>query len=137
VEPCRKLAAAMGDADFGFCLDAGNIYFVDERPVDFMGAFHRRIKHIHLKDYYVKKMPCLDPGTGWERSKGDTYLRDAIPGHGDVDYMRLMQLIKNYDYDGYFSLEYCGPEGYEYSIMEGVDNLTKYYEETIKEKIYE
>lgn len=128
VAPVMRLAEELGDTHYGLVLDSGNIFFVDEKPEEFLGVFANKIKHFHLKDYYLKSGNENDPGEGWEITRRGDYLRDAIPGHGAINYMQLMRMIHRTGYDGYFSLEYCGPEDHEYAIPQAVKNLKRYYE---------
>lgn len=128
VAPIRRLAEEMRDVPYGLVLDSGNILFVDEKPEEYLGVFANKIKHFHLKDYYLKSGNQNDPGEGWLVTRRGDYLRDAIPGHGAVNYMQLMRMIHRIGYDGYFSLEYCGPESHDYAIEQSVQNITNYYE---------
>lgn len=130
VSPVMRLAEELGDTPYGLVLDSGNIFFVDERPEEFLGVFANKIKHLHLKDYYLKSGNENDPGEGWLTTRRGDYLRDAIPGHGAINYLQLMRMIHRTGYDGYFSLEYCGSEDHEYAIPQSVKNLESYYELT-------
>jgi sugar phosphate isomerase/epimerase len=89
----------------GVCGDFGNTYFVDESSVDFIRAFAKEIRHVHVKDYTV-----TDPdGSDWkQRSVSGKHIRDVLPGQGLTDHARLFSYLG--DYQGDFSMEFSGSD---------------------------
>ncbi len=88
----------------GFCADVGNCLFVDEEPQGLIEAFHDRLCHVHLKDYFRSSTPPAKADTVY-RSFGGKYLADALPGDGCLALKECVRLIGP-EYCGFYSLEY-------------------------------
>ena len=123
VEGMRMLVDRMDGAPYGLVADVGNIFFVDERPEDFIGAFADRIVHVHLKDYLWKPGSELCPGRGWYLTRGGNYLRDTIPGHGAVRFPAVLRVLDAMGYQGWHSLEYAAMEDAGFGIGMALDYL--------------
>lgn len=115
-------------SNVGICGDFGNMYFVDDDPVEFMRVFAKDVKHVHLKDYIrrEKNDPPKDP-ENWLRTKGGAYLLEVRPGEGSVDYAACLGILKEAGYDGFFSMENNDKGPYEDGVAAGKDLLTKYF----------
>lgn len=111
----------------GVCADVGNILFADEEPEDFIAAFADDIKHVHVKDYLRKKVP-VSPGGGWKPTRGGDFLRNTVIGHGVIDFPRVMALLREIGYDGYFALELDHPEPFEDGIEQALAYLPPLFE---------
>ena len=114
-------------ANVGVCADVGNILFADEEPEDFFAAFADDIKHVHIKDYLRKRVP-ISPGEGWKLTMGGDYLRNTMIGHGVIDYPRVMTVLRDVGYDGYFALELDHPEPFEEGIEQALSYLPPLFE---------
>ncbi len=131
VERLGSLISRINMPNTGVCLDVGNALFYDVAPEDYAGAFAPLIKHVHVKDYIRK---TTYPGKGWYRSIMGNYLYEAPIGHGVVDFEKIMTILLDYDYDGYYSLEGGGiPGNVEDGIRRSMETL-EYYYECAKEK---
>ena len=111
--------------------DVGNILFVDETPETFIGRFAPLVAHVHVKDYFWKPAGGTDPGEQWHTTRGGNYLRDAIMGHGVVDFETIFRQLDAVGYDGCFSLEYCGYEEPVAANELSIRNLRRFYQNTV------
>lgn len=118
----EKLINKVGHKNFGVCLDIGNFVCADENPAYAAGALAPYIKHVHLKDFFIKDGMYPDPGEGWFKSRGGTHLRGAILGHGNIPVDQIVKIIHNSGYRGYYSLEFEGME----DVFTGVSLGSKY-----------
>ena len=117
------------DRDIKVVADLGNIMFVDEDPVDFVGRFAPHIVHVHVKDYIRKSAYGNDPGKdgGWYTTRRGDYLRGTIVGHGSIDYVACCKILISAGYTGSFSLEYCGLEEGLSGRIQSMRNFRRYY----------
>lgn len=122
-----RLIEQLDGAKFGLVADMGNIFFVDERPEDFIGAFSAYIRHVHCKDYLFKSGAAAAPGRGWYFTRKGNFIRDTIVGHGAVNYAAVMQLLRQIGYDGWYSLENAAIESADVAIPMAMENLRRYY----------
>lgn len=128
VAAVSRLIERMDGAKFGLVVDLGNIFFVDERPENFIGAFSGYIRHVHCKDYLFKSGALASPGRGWYLTRKGNYLRDTIVGHGAVNFTAVMQQLLQIGYDGWYSLENAAIEAREIAIPLALENLRQYYD---------
>ena len=122
-EGVRLLVDRLDGVRFGLVADLGNIFFVDERPEDFIGAFADRIVHVHVKDYLWKPGSAFCPGRGWYQTLNGSYLRDTVPGHGAVDFPAVLRVLDGMGYEGWYSLEYAAMEDAGFGIGMALDFL--------------
>ncbi len=127
VERFDRFLNAVDRDNIGVCADLGNIFFVGETPEHFIGAFSERVFHVHIKDYLYKPGSAPFPGRSWLRTRDGGYLRDTIPGHGVVDMVSCLYILRKAGYEGFYSFEFGGPEPYDAGIREAIGNL-EYYE---------
>ena len=88
----------------GVCGDMGNMLFADEPEYTVFEKHAADIKHVHIKDYYIKDElsdgeACKSP------SRGGKYLLRAPIGKGDINIAKCLKLLKNAGYNGAFSIE--------------------------------
>jgi len=102
----QRLVDAMEDVPFGFVADLGNIFFVDEQPESFIGAFSNKIVHVHCKDYRLCPGNQDWPGEDWYMSRSGNFLQDVLPGEGIVEFRRIFRMLEQIGYDGWYSVEY-------------------------------
>ena len=123
-----RFLAAMKGYNVGVCADFGNIFFVGETPERFIGCFSNQIFHVHVKDYLYKPATAPFPGKGWLRDRDGGYLRDTVPGHGIVNMVGCLSILRGAGYDGFFSFEFGGPEPYDVYMPRALENLRRYEE---------
>lgn len=96
---------------YGALVDVGNFVCADEDPVIGVGRLARYAKHVHVKDFHIKSgSEVFLPTTGWFTSRGASYLRGAMIGHGDVPVFQCLRILKQYGYNGALSVEFEGIE---------------------------
>lgn len=121
----EKVKSRAGNA--GVCFDVGNILYADEEPEEFLPYFAKDIRHVHVKDYLRKSVP-VSPGKYWKPTKGGDFLRGTMIGHGVIDHPRVMALLREIGYDGYFALELDHPEPFEDGIAQALSYLPPLFE---------
>ena len=132
VNGCERFGRFFGNVksragNVGVCADVGNILYADEEPEDFCSAFAADIRHVHVKDY-LRKRAHTPPEKGWKPTRGGDYLRSTVIGHGVVNYPRVMALLREIGYDGYFALELDHPEPFEEGIAQALSFLPTLFE---------
>lgn len=84
--------------------DTGNVLFAEEKPIDFISAFSKKVIRTHIKDYKIcnniQKYTTL----------GGKPLCECAFGDGDAEISDVLKLLKDTDYKGMLSLE-CSPYG--------------------------
>jgi sugar phosphate isomerase/epimerase len=127
-DSCRveKLMNAVAHPNFGWLVDIGNFTCADEEPYKAVGVAARYAFHVHAKDFHIKSGMLPNPGEGWFQSRGGTYLRGAVLGHGDVPVLQCLALLKRAGYDGAISLEFEGIEDPIVGITIGHNNLRRF-----------
>lgn len=106
----ERLVGAVGDPNFGWLVDVGNFLCGDDDPAAAVGRAAPFAKYVHVKDFHIKSGNELDPGNGFFTTRGGTYLRGAILGHGNVPVFQCLKTLKRNGYDGYVSVEFEGME---------------------------
>lgn len=88
----------------GLCLDMGHYRFGGGKPEEALLKYYDRIWHIHFKDY--------DPLIGEEaRKQGWDYFKSVEKGifcelgEGDVDFIRIVEILKERNYAGWIVVE--------------------------------
>lgn len=121
----ETLIKAVGSPNFGALVDIGNFLCADEDPMMAVGRMAPYAFHVHAKDFHVK-CPSADPGEGWFKSRGGTWLRGSIIGHGNVNIKGCLGLLKEAGYDGFLSIEFEGMEDNRRALEIGFANLSRY-----------
>ena len=75
---------------------------------------------------YVKAASLPDPGKGWFRSRGGSFLRGSIIGHGEVPVQACLGILKRAGYDGTLSIEFEGMENPVDGIAISLENLRRF-----------
>lgn len=125
-ERVEKLVNAVGHANFGALLDVANFLCADEDPARAVGRLAPYAFHVHVKDFHVRSGDRPDPGRGWFQSRGGSYLRGAIIGHGDVPVLQCLRVLRRSGYDGALAIEFEGLEDPVRGIEIGLENLMRY-----------
>lgn len=124
-ERVEALINLVGNPNFGALVDIGNFLCADEEPMRAVKRMAPYAFHVHAKDFHVK-CPCTDPGEGWFRSRGGTWLRGSIIGHGNVNIKGCIDILKESGYDGFLSIEFEGMEDNLQALKIGHANLARY-----------
>ena len=124
----EKLINTVAHPNFGQLVDIGNFLCADDEPASAVGRAAPYAKHVHVKDFHIKSGNEPDPGDGFFTTRGGTYLRGAILGHGNVPVQQCLRVLKNAGYDGYVSIEFEGMEDNLPALEIGLANLKRYLE---------
>ena len=90
-----------------------------------MGRLAPYAFHVHAKDFHKKSGNAPFFCDGFFKTRGGTYLRGAIIGHGDVPvYQCLSTLVAN-GYDGYVTVEFEGMEDPATGTTYGLNTLKR------------
>jgi len=89
----RDEILAAASERIGLCLDVGWLLDSGENPEDAVEQYYDRIVGIHMRD-------C-------EFDRAGKFL-DVVPGTGNLDMPRLLGILKQRGFSGYFSIEYAG-----------------------------
>lgn len=121
----EKIVNGVANDNFGLLVDMGNFMCADENPVEAVGRLAPYAFHVHAKDFHKKSGNAPFFCDGFFKTRGGTYLRGAIIGHGDVPvYQCLSTLISN-GYDGYVTVEFEGIEDQVTGTKYGLNTLKK------------
>ena len=124
----KALIEAVDHPNFSALIDIGNFLCADEYAPKSVETLLPYAIHVHAKDFFVKPADGENPGSGWFRSRGGTYLRGSIIGEGNADAAKSIALIKAYGYDGYITVEFEGAEDNLVGISKGLSNLCRFWE---------
>jgi sugar phosphate isomerase/epimerase len=101
------LDALGGREEFGFTFDPSHLHWQGIDPAEFVRRFGDRIYHVHVKDAALSLdgrsgilnsyLPPGDPRRGWEF---------RAPGHGGIDWERVIRALNDVGYDGALSVEW-------------------------------
>ncbi|MBQ4289904.1 MAG: sugar phosphate isomerase/epimerase [Clostridia bacterium] len=122
----EKLINAVAHPNFGALVDIGNFMCADEDPWKSVGVMAPYAKHVHAKDFFLKTGNEGNPGDGWFPTRGGSYLRGTIIGHGDARVCQSIQTLKRAGYDGFITIEFEGMEDNLVGLEDGLENLKKY-----------
>lgn len=119
-ERVMQVIDAVGEANFGACIDIGNFLVVDEDPVAAVTRLAPKAVHVHVKDmhFYTGK-----PASGGFATNAGNFLTGAVLGEGDVDVTRCLDTVLKAGYRGCLSLEFEGPENVFFAVRRANENL--------------
>ncbi len=124
---CEQLMRTVNHKNFGSLIDIGNFACADEESVSAVMRMTPYVFHVHAKDFHIKNaLRDADPGQGWFKSRGGNYLRGSIIGHGNIDVMGCIRVLKNAGYNGPLSIEFEGMEDNLQALKIGLENLRRY-----------
>lgn len=124
----QALIHAVDRPNFKTTLDVGNFVCVDENPITAVKNNIPYASMVHVKDFYIRPA-SRNPGEGWFKSAGGSYLRGAIAGQGDLDLYEILRIVKSSGYDGYISIEYEGMEECRKGTKIAFDNVARIWNE--------
>ncbi|MBQ4153522.1 MAG: sugar phosphate isomerase/epimerase [Oscillospiraceae bacterium] len=128
VDRVEKLVNAVAHKNFGLLCDMGNFLCADEDSAKAVSRLAPHAFYVHAKDFIVKDGQGPNPGNGFFRSRGGTFLRGTIVGHGNVPIQRCLTALKQAGYDGYVAIEFEGIEDAYFAMETGLKNLRRYIE---------
>lgn len=98
----RLILTRLDSKRVGLAYDPSHLVWQMIDPYDYIGEFAPKIFHVHAKDMHVD----------WEKLRQTGFLTDfswwdaKIPGHGDVDWKKLIGLLREHGFDGTVSIEH-------------------------------
>ena len=120
----EELIAEVDRENYGWLCDMGNFLCTDCDPVESVRVAAPYTFHVHAKDFLYKNADERKMPAGFQiTTAGGNYLRGTVVGHGDVDVLRCINVLKHAGYDGYVSLEFEGPEDNLYALECGLEYL--------------
>lgn len=114
VETDEHVQRFLDHCDIGLCLDTGHLIIGGSSPVEIAERMPDRVKHVHLKD--VERSLATQLGSRQIDFKEAVRHGVFCPlGEGDVDIGRLLYLLEQAGYRGWYVLEQdtsieCEPE---------------------------
>jgi len=124
----EKLVNTVAHDNFGLLVDMGNFLCADDDPIKSVGKTAPYAFHVHAKDFHIKPADSVYPGMGFMMTRGGTYIRGAIVGHGNVPVFQCLRALKAAEYDGYVSIEFEGMENCLDGVKIGYQNLRRMLE---------
>ncbi|MCP3738599.1 sugar phosphate isomerase/epimerase family protein [Rossellomorea sp. BNER] len=124
----QQLLHYVNKENFKTTLDTGNFLCVDEDPVSAVKKNIQYASMIHVKDFYIRSS-ARKMGKGWFQTSSGNYLRGAITGHGDINLVEVIKVIKQSGYDGYISIEFEGMEECLQATKIGLDTVRRIWKE--------
>jgi sugar phosphate isomerase/epimerase len=117
-------------APIGALLDTGNILQSGDSVEKYIKAFGPLIRHVHIKDMLIRKKPPIFPDRYWSKvgnTKG--MVRQTVVGMGDIDFIRVLKMLKALNYNGWYSLEYDTPEAFDIYYPRSMENFAAMHAE--------
>ncbi|KGP74627.1 sugar phosphate isomerase/epimerase family protein [Pontibacillus yanchengensis] len=104
----------------GCTYDTGNFLLVDESPISALEVLKHHVKHVHFKDFL--KVPDDFQGNTIKGVSGTKWV-GAIAGQGEVDLQRIIHVLKQVGYTGWYSIEYEGLDDSKESVKKSMSKL--------------
>lgn len=123
-ERVRMIIEQVKRDNFKMTLDIGNFLCADESPEIAVARSIDLASMVHVKDFYIRPSDYIS-SEGWFQTTAGKWLRGSILGQGDIDMIRVLQLIKDSGYDEYISLEFEGMEECVKGTRLGLEYLKK------------
>lgn len=84
--------------------DTGNFLLVGEKPEEAVRNLEGYISHVHFKDF-----KRAEAGKGY-KGVDDLYYEGCILGEGEVDLEKIVEILKEANYEDYLTIEYEGED---------------------------
>jgi sugar phosphate isomerase/epimerase len=110
-ETYRWMIKECGSKGLGINFDPSHLLRMRIDPVRFLGEFIQSVGHIHGKDTELQSENLYEYGcyqfSAFEPHPhcGENVWRYTIPGHGQVRWVKLFQILKNHSWKGIVSVE--------------------------------
>ena len=128
-ERVHRLVDMVNLPNYRTTLDVGNFLCADGDPVASVKTNIGIASFIHFKDFFLRTAGNPPIGEGWSRTKAGHYLRATVIGHGSVELVPIVRIIKESGYDGYVSIEFEGKEDCLWACKVGLDNAKQLFAE--------
>ena len=128
-ERVRRLVKMVDLPNYRTTLDVGNFLCADGDPVSSVRTNIDIASFIHFKDFFRRTAGNPPIGEGWSRSRAGHYLHATVIGHGSVELVPIVKIIKESGYDGYVSVEFEGKEDCLWACKVSLDNAKKLFAE--------
>lgn len=126
--PCiwEKMFDIVPSENIGLNFDPSHLLFQFIDYLDAVRKFGERIHHVHCKDTEI-----LNWKLSWVGYTGEGWWRFRIPGLGDIDWKRFINLLQDQKYDYVLSIEhedplYHGKEGFKSGLIVGRRHLAQF-----------
>lgn len=127
----RMLLERLDSNQVGLAYDPSHLVWQMIDPYKHIPEFADRIIHVHAKDMHVD----------WESLRDTGFLTDfrwwhaRIPGHGDLDWAKLIGILKECGYDGSISIEHEDKqyEGSQEKVLQGLSESKEMLRSLIRE----
>jgi sugar phosphate isomerase/epimerase len=127
----RALMTGVKAENFGHLLDVGNYLCVDEFPEAAIKTVWPFVRHIHVKDFYIRPRD-YNAGDGfWFATTYGNHLRGAVVGQGDMNMQLIFRDIVSNGYGGNITLEFEGMEDCLWGVKTGLENTRRLYAEAL------
>jgi len=131
----RRLITAVDRENFRCTLDIGNGLCVDEDPIVTVQTLLPFAATIHFKDFLIRRDGLANGASGpaefkvasWLTTNYGNYLKGTIVGDGDVDVVRIAELIKRSGYNGAIAIEFEGMEECRLASKTSLMNVRRYF----------
>ncbi|WP_199617392.1 sugar phosphate isomerase/epimerase family protein [Paenibacillus alkalitolerans] len=126
----QRVLREVNRGNFKTTLDVGNFLCVDEQPL--IGVMNNLpyASVVHFKDFYIRPYYNKPTGGEWFTTTHGNYLRGAIVGHGDIEIVEIVKLVKQSGFDGYITVEFEGMEDCREGSKIGMENVRRMWEES-------
>ena len=128
-ERVRRLVNMVNLPNYKTTLDVGNFLCADGDPVASVRTNIDIASFIHFKDFFRRTAGNPPVGEGWSRTRAGHSLRATGIGHGSVELVPIVKIIKESGYDGYVSIEFEGKEDCLWACKVSLDNARKLFSE--------
>ncbi len=121
----EKIVNGVRNENFGLLVDIGNFMCADENSAEAVGRLAPYAFHVHAKDFHKKSGNAPFMCDGFFKTRGGTYLRGAIIGHGDVPVYQCIATLVSNGYNGYITVEFEGIEDQITGTTYGLNTLRR------------
>jgi sugar phosphate isomerase/epimerase len=119
-----RIVELVNRPNFGVNIDFTNFRSVyGEDHVESARQLAKYVTHVHAKDFYISREP--QEGAEWRQIPSGEYVKRAIGGEGDAQWLEVFRILKDAGYDGTISLETSDPGDIKGSVTKGVANLRR------------
>lgn len=109
--------------DVGIVADFGNIYQSGDDISEFIKAYYKRIVHVHIKDVVITDTAVSASSLKTLTGK---YMNTVQIGKGEVKIDKLINLLKNFGYNGFYSIEFSSKNDNSSEIDECLKLVNSY-----------
>ena len=108
------------DREVGIVADFGNIYQAGDTAEAFVEAFGHRVSHAHIKNISIKE--TNESGLGLKTLQGK-YMFEEELGNGCVDCQKIISILKEKGYKGFYGLEFCAKTDDSQYMKESINQI--------------